>query len=102
MQSSLRKGGLSELFFRVDCTGGANVLTSAAIDAHVGVDNVSFRALRDSLNVVNVNMLKMQARVKIEDKQRDIVTYHDYPVEQLNPKNSSVTSPSLSITKSFI
>ena len=36
--------------------------------------------------VVNVNMLKMQARVKIEDKKKDIVTYHDYPVEQLKFK----------------
>ena len=39
--------------------------------------------------VVNVNMLKMQARVKIEDKQRDIVTYHDYPVEQLKFKRAA-------------
>lgn len=38
--------------------------------------------------VVNVNMLKMQARVKIEDKQRDIVTYHDYPVDQLKFKRA--------------
>ena len=33
--------------------------------------------------VVNVNMLKMEVRVKIEDKQKDIVTYHDYPVEKV-------------------
>ena len=33
--------------------------------------------------VVNVNMLKMEVRVKIEDKQKDIVTYHDYPVEKI-------------------
>ena len=36
--------------------------------------------------VVNVNMLKMQVRVKIEDKSKDIVTYHDYPVEQIKFK----------------
>ena len=36
--------------------------------------------------VVNVNMLKMQARVKIEDKKNDMFTYHDYPVEQLKFK----------------
>lgn len=36
--------------------------------------------------VVNINMLKMQVRVKIEDKKKDIVTYHDYPVEQLKFK----------------
>lgn len=40
--------------------------------------------------VVNINMLKMQVRVRIEDKKKDIITYHDYPVEQLkfkrNPK----------------
>ena len=38
--------------------------------------------------VVNVNMLKMEARVKIEDKAKDIVTYHDYPVAQLKFKKS--------------
>lgn len=36
--------------------------------------------------VVNVNMLKMQVRVKIEDKKKDIVMYHDYPVEQVKFK----------------
>ena len=36
--------------------------------------------------VVNINMLKMQVRVKIEDKKKDIVTYHDYPVEQIKFK----------------
>ena len=40
--------------------------------------------------VVNVNMLKMQARVKIEDKKKDIVTYHDYPVDQLKFKREVV------------
>ena len=38
--------------------------------------------------VVNVNMLKMQARVKIEDKAKDLVTYHDYPVDQLKFKRN--------------
>lgn len=38
--------------------------------------------------VVNVNMLKMEARVKIEDKNKDIVTYHDYPVAQIKFKRS--------------
>ena len=33
--------------------------------------------------VVNVNMLKMQVRVRIEDKKKDLITYHDYPVEQV-------------------
>ena len=38
--------------------------------------------------VVNVNMLKMEVRVKIEDKQKDIVTYHDYPVDKVKFKRS--------------
>lgn len=33
--------------------------------------------------VVNVNMLKMEVRVKIEDKQKDIVTFHDYPIKDV-------------------
>ena len=33
--------------------------------------------------VVNVDMLKMQARVRIEDKQKDSVSFRDYPVEAL-------------------
>ena len=36
--------------------------------------------------VVNINMLKMEVRVKIEDKQKDIVTYHDYPVDKIKFK----------------
>ena len=36
--------------------------------------------------VVNVNMLKMEVRVKIEDKQKDIVAYHDYPVDKIKFK----------------
>lgn len=36
--------------------------------------------------VVNVNMLKMQVRVKIEDKSKDLFTYHDYPVDQIRFK----------------
>ena len=39
--------------------------------------------------VVNVNMLKMQARVKIEDKKNDMFTYHDYPVDQLKFKRGN-------------
>ena len=39
--------------------------------------------------VVNVNLLKMQVRVKIEDKKRDIVSYHDYPVEQIKFKRNA-------------
>ena len=42
--------------------------------------------------VVNVNMLKMQARVKIEDKKNDMFTYHDYPVEQLKFKRGNKNS----------
>lgn len=38
--------------------------------------------------VVNMNMLKMEVRVKIEDKQKDIVTYHDYPVDKIKFKKS--------------
>ena len=38
--------------------------------------------------VVNINMLKMQVRVKIEDKKKDLITYHDYPVEQLKFKKT--------------
>lgn len=37
--------------------------------------------------VVNVNMLKMQVRVRIEDKEKDLFTYHDYPVDQIKFKN---------------
>lgn len=33
--------------------------------------------------VVNVNMLKMECRVKIEDKKKDIITFHDYPVKDI-------------------
>ncbi len=39
--------------------------------------------------VVNVNMLKMQVRVRIEDKQKDLVTYHDFPVEQIKFKRAA-------------
>lgn len=38
--------------------------------------------------VVNLNMLKMEVRVRIDDKEKDIFTYHDYPVEQLKFKAS--------------
>ena len=39
--------------------------------------------------VVNINMLKMEVRVKIEDKQKDIMTYHDYPVEKIKFKHTA-------------
>ena len=38
--------------------------------------------------VVNVNMLKMEARVRIEDKEKDLFTYHDYSVTDLKFKAS--------------
>ena len=38
--------------------------------------------------VVNVNMLKMEVRVRIDDKEKDIFTYHDYPVTALKFKAS--------------
>ena len=38
--------------------------------------------------VVNINMLKMQVRVKIEDKKKDIVTFHDYDVKDIKFKNN--------------
>lgn len=33
--------------------------------------------------VINVNMLKMQVRVKIEDKAKDVFTFKDFPVSDL-------------------
>lgn len=39
--------------------------------------------------VVNVNMLKMEARVRIEDKEKELFTYHDYPVESLKFKRKA-------------
>jgi cell fate regulator YaaT (PSP1 superfamily) len=36
--------------------------------------------------VVNINMLKMQVRVRIDDKEKDVFTYHDFPVEQVKFK----------------
>ena len=36
--------------------------------------------------VVNLNMLKMEVRVRIDDKEKDIFTYHDYPVAALKFK----------------
>ena len=38
--------------------------------------------------VVNINMLKMEVRVRIEDKEKDLFTYHDYPVTSLKFKVS--------------
>jgi cell fate regulator YaaT (PSP1 superfamily) len=37
-------------------------------------------------SVVNINMLKMQVRVRIDDKEKDVFTYHDYPVDQIKFK----------------
>lgn len=37
--------------------------------------------------VVNVNMIKMQVRVRIEGKEKDMFTYRDYPVEKIKFKN---------------
>ena len=39
--------------------------------------------------VVNINMLKMQVRVRMEDKKKDLVTYHDYPVEAIKFKRAA-------------
>ena len=39
--------------------------------------------------VVNVNMLKMQVRVKIEDKKKDMVAFHDYDVKDIKFKNNN-------------
>ena len=39
--------------------------------------------------VVNVNMLKMECRVKIEDKKKDIRTFHDYPVKDIKFRRNS-------------
>ncbi|MBD5632546.1 MAG: stage 0 sporulation family protein [Clostridia bacterium] len=36
--------------------------------------------------VVNINMLKMQVRVKIEDKQKDTVSFKDFNVDELKFK----------------
>ena len=33
--------------------------------------------------VVNVNMLKMEVRVRIDDKEKDIFTYHDFPLADI-------------------
>lgn len=38
--------------------------------------------------VVNVNMLKMEVRVRIDDREKDIFTYHDFPVSALKFKVS--------------
>lgn len=41
--------------------------------------------------VVNINMLKMTVRVRIEDKAKDTVAYRDFPVEELKFKRQCVT-----------
>lgn len=38
--------------------------------------------------VTNVNMLKMEVRVRIDDKEKDLFTYHDFPVSALKFKAS--------------
>lgn len=43
--------------------------------------------------VVNINMLKMQVRVKIEDKKTDTITYHDFPVESIKFKQNAKPEP---------
>lgn len=43
--------------------------------------------------VVNVDMLKMTARVKIEDKSRDIVSYRDYSVDELKFRRPKIEEP---------
>lgn len=37
--------------------------------------------------VVNINMLKMQVRVKIEDKKKDMIAFHDYDIKDIKFKN---------------
>jgi cell fate regulator YaaT (PSP1 superfamily) len=39
--------------------------------------------------VININMLKMQVKVKIEDKQKDTCTYHDFPVSDIKFKRNN-------------
>lgn len=43
--------------------------------------------------VVNVNLLKMQARVRIEDKEKDLFTYHDYPISDIKFKKKKEEKP---------
>jgi len=38
--------------------------------------------------VVNINMLKMEVRVKIEDKTKDLAVYKDFPVAELKFKSA--------------
>jgi cell fate regulator YaaT (PSP1 superfamily) len=33
--------------------------------------------------VININMLKMQVKVKIEDKQKDTCIYHDFSIDDI-------------------
>ena len=40
--------------------------------------------------VVNINMLKMTVRVRIEDKSKDTVAYRDFNVDELKFKRRSV------------
>lgn len=45
--------------------------------------------------VVNLNMLKMQVRVKIEDKNKDLITYKDFTLDELaeQPKRTAEPVP---------
>lgn len=39
--------------------------------------------------VININMLKMEVKVRIEDKQKDTFVYNDYPVAKLRFKRNN-------------
>ena len=43
--------------------------------------------------VVNVDMLKMTVRIKIEDKSKDLVTFRDYAVDDLKFRRPKVEEP---------
>lgn len=49
--------------------------------------------------VVNLNMLKMQVRVKIEDKTKDLITYKDFTVEELSGQPKRPAEPAPADTK---
>ena len=44
-------------------------------------------------SVVNVNMLKMQVRVKIEDKNKDLITYKDFTLDELAEQPKRTVEP---------
>ena len=43
--------------------------------------------------VVNLNMLKMEVRVRIDDREKDIFTYHDYPLSAIKFRSSHRPEP---------